>query len=674
VKLPTLVASDEELESALLVANIPTLLMVLIQLTGDRRWLGERYRPTRTRAMDDNTDGGLPTDVLDEIRTGALAALRQYREGREVALPRPGTEQLVEMMSGCMGEPVADEYVPMLMEEMGLVDRDTTWRERLAPHTGHPFEVLIIGAGFAGVCAAIKLGAAGISHTIVEKNDDLGGSWLENTYPGCRVDTPSHLYSYSFAPDPDWSSYYALRDETHAYLRRCAESTGVASRIRFGTEVLAADYDTSADVWTVRLRTADGREQSLRVNAVISAVGQLNRPKIPTIRGLDTFAGPAFHSADWDHEVDIDGRRIAVVGTGASAMQIVPAIADRVGRLTVFQRSPQWAAPSDVYKAKVPEGKKLLLAQVPYYAGWYRFRLLWTFNDKIYYALQIDPEWPHPDRSINAANDRYRQFFTNYIRSEIGGREALMEKVLPTYPPFGKRILLDNGWFRTMARDDVDLVVEDIAEVRPEGIVTADGELHEVDVIVFATGFHATRFLWPMEVRGRSGRTLRETWGEDDARAHLGINIPDFPGLFCLYGPNTNLGHGGSVIFHIECQVRYVMGLIGELMDRGASTVEVREDVHDAYVQRVDAAHDRMIWTHKGMDVWYRNANGRVVNNSPWRLVDYWAMTRTPNPEEFHWRGTPGCALSRSRDESSDLRTGGRRPTVPTPNTPIEEG
>ncbi len=185
MKLPTLVASDEELESALLVANIPTLLMVLIQLTGDRRWLGERYRPTRTRAMDDNTDGGLPTDVLDEIRAGALAALRQYREGREVALPRPGTEQLVEMMSVCMGEPVADEYVPMLMEEMGLVDRDTTWRERLAPHTGHPFEVLIIGAGFAGVCAAIKLGAAGISHP------DAGSTPPATSTPTLSPPTPT---------------------------------------------------------------------------------------------------------------------------------------------------------------------------------------------------------------------------------------------------------------------------------------------------------------------------------------------------------------------------------------------------------------------------------------------------------------------------------------------------
>lgn len=637
--------ADEKLRAALSDANIPTLLMVVVHLTGDFRWLQPPYRPTRTQAMDDNTDGGLPSDVQEEIRDAAFHGLVAWRDGAPLKLAEPSTDQLVEMMSACMGEPVSAEYVPMMLEEMGLRERDAVWLDRLDPAEVSAevdrFRVLIIGAGFAGICAAIKLDRAGIPYTVIEKNHGIGGTWLDNSYPGCRVDTPSHLYSYSFAPNPAWSSYYALRDEKLDYLRRCAESTGVAGKTRFGTEVRSATYDTETGLWTVRVGSDDGGPDEYVVNVVISAVGQLNRPQIPNIPGLAEFEGQAFHSAQWNHEVDINGQRVAVVGTGASAMQIVPAIAAQTSHLTVFQRSPQWAAPNEIYRTKVPEGKKVLLGAAPFYGAWYRFRALWTFNDKIYYALQIDPEWTHPERSINAANDRHREFLTNYIKSQVNHDEELVAKTLPTYPPFGKRMLLDNGWFKTMTRDNVELVTSPIREIRAHSIVTEDGTEHPVDTIVFATGFQAKHFLWPMEIRGSQGRTLRETWGEDDATAHLGICVPGFPGLFCLYGPNTNLAHGGSVIFHIECQVRYVMGLIADLLKRRTTTVDVHRDVYEDYVARVDAAHDRMIWSHRGMDVWYRNKKGRVVNNSPWRLVDYWAMTRVPDPAEYDWIERP---------------------------------
>jgi 4-hydroxyacetophenone monooxygenase len=257
------------------------------------------------------------------------------------------------------------------------------------------------------------------------------------------------------------------------------------------------------------------------------------------------------------------------------------------------------------------------------------------YNDKIHATLQIDPDWPHPDRSVNAINDEHRDYFTRHIRRELANRPDLVAKVLPDYPPFGKRILMDSGWFKTLTRGNVNLVTDGLSRIRESWIETDRGDKCEVDVIIFATGFHSRRLLWPMELRGRGGIDIREAWGEDDARAYLGITVPDFPNLFMLYGPNTNLGHGGSIVFHTECQVRYIMGLLHLMRDEHIASVECKVEVHDEYNSRLDAAHERMIWTHPGMQTWYRNAHGRVVTNSPWRLVDYWRMTRTPSLDDY---------------------------------------
>ncbi|MET8354231.1 MULTISPECIES: NAD(P)/FAD-dependent oxidoreductase [unclassified Micromonospora] len=626
------------LREALAEANIPTLLMVLVQLTGDRHWLADPYRPQRTKGMSDNDTGGLPPEVQELIRGEAFDAIRRWRAGELTPMGLPPEELFVEMMSVCVGEPVPPEYAPMMAEEMGFRARDVTWDTSPDPEALSRFHVLVIGAGVSGLCTAFKLEQAGIPYTVIEKNDAVGGTWLDNRYPGCGVDTPSHLYSYSFAQQ-EWPHYYSKRQDLHDYLERCATEFGVRHRIQLRTEVRSARYDAVTHTWTVMLRGPDGTEREVVANVVISAVGQLNRPSVPNIPGRDTFAGPAFHSAQWPSEVDVRGKRVAVVGTGASAMQLVPAIVDEVAQLTVFQRSPQWTAPSENYRREVTDGIKLLMKEVPLYAAWYRFRLAWAFNDKVHASLQVDPDWPHPERSVNAVNDGHRRFFTDYMLGKLGDRSELIPKVLPDYPPFGKRMLIDNGWFEAITQDHVELVTESVAEIRPHGLITADGAEHEADVIVFATGFDSRKMLAPMEIRGRSGRTLRETWGDDDAHAYLGLAIPDFPNFFCLYGPNTNLGHGGSLIFLTECGVRYIMEIIQAMVSGGLAAVECRLDVHDAYNARVDAAHGRMIWTHTGMDTWYRNARGRIVTNSPWRVVDYWQMTRRARLEEFHVEG-----------------------------------
>lgn len=625
-------ASDDELREALTSANIPTLLMVLAHLTGDDGWLEGDYRPSRTIALDDNDTGGLPEARQSEIRAAALATLAEIRDGRRAVPEPPSGRRMMDLLSASLGEQVPDEYAEAMAEDVGF--RAPPWLTAPPVRGQHP-SVLVIGAGLSGVAIGIALQSLGLPFTIVERNDAVGGTWLENGYPGAGVDTPSHLYSFSFAPRAGWSRYYPKQPEILEYVQGVAREAGLTGSIRFGTEVVSARWDESSATWEVRLRDRSGAESRQVVDVVISAVGLFNQPAVPDLPGLDDFPGPAFHTARWDRGTDLAGKRVGVIGTGASAMQVVPEIADEAGRVVLFQRSPQWVAPNGNYLRTVDEHVRLLMAQVPGYRSWYRSRLMWTHQDKLHPTLQKDPDWPHPKRSLNAVNDKHRRFFNAYLDEQVGDDPELRAKVQPDYPPYGKRILLDNNWFATLRRDDVELVDEGVTGIEGRAVRTADGGRHEVDVLVLATGFSPRRMLWPLDLRGRSGVPLREQWGDDDARAHLGITVPDFPNLFLFYGPNTNSGHGGSLIFNIECQVQYVATLLRRMAEDGIASLEVRGEVCDDYNARVDAAHERMVWTHPGMTTYYRNAAGRVVTTTPWRLIDYWGLTRHPDLADF---------------------------------------
>jgi 4-hydroxyacetophenone monooxygenase len=624
-----------QLHEALPTANVPTLLMVLLHLTGDRQWLSERYQCTHIRGIDDHDSGGLSAEVQDEVRSAAREALLAWKAGRAAALPDPGLDELVEMMRCSVGEQVPDSYGPMVGAWLGL---DPAFRidQRSEYRVPRNFHVVIIGSGVAGLCASIRLHGAGIPHTVIEKNAEVGGTWYENRYPGAGVDTPNHIYSYSFA-NGDWTRYFALREEIHAYFVEVSHRFGVRQFIRFNTEVKSAVYNERTMDWTVSVSDAHGNTEALRANVVISAVGLLNVPKLPDIPGLDSFEGPSFHSARWPDGMDVSGKRVAVIGNGASAMQIVPAVAPHVEQVTVFQRSKQWAAPFERFKKPVPSASRFLLKEVPYYQPWYRQRLAWIFNDRIHASLQVDPEWPHPDRSINQRNDKHREFFIDYVKQELGARQELLDDVLPDYPPFGKRMLMDNGWFRTATRDNVRIVNDGIQKIEGNAVVTADGQRYEADVLVICTGFDAVNLLSSFRLIGREGRNVRDNWDANGAQAYLGVATPGFPNFFMLAGPNTALGHGGSVVALLETQVQYVMSLLKTAMNEyeAGFAIEVRQDVHDRYNARVQDAHARMIWTHKGMSNWYRNTKGRVVAPTPFRNDDYWHMTRNSGLNDY---------------------------------------
>lgn len=627
---------DAAIAAALESASVPTLMASLVHLTGDTGLLRGPIRPKP--AATSGVQGGLGDAEKAEVRRRAAAALAAWRDAGCRLPPPPPPETVREMMSFVVGEPVPDEYVPMMLEELELDGEDARgfrWDGPVSSAAVEGFRVLLIGAGMSGLLAAIRLEEAGLPYVVVEKNPAVGGTWWENRYPGCRVDVANHFYCYSFRPNHDWPEHFSRQPELRDYFDRCADEHGVRPRIRFETEVVSARFDEAGARWEVRLSRADGAEETLRVNAIVSAVGQLNRPRLPDIPGRDAFTGPAFHSAAWEPEHDLRGRRVAVIGTGASAFQIVPELAGTVSRLVVFQRSPVWMLPNPGYRARVSEGKKWLLRHVPYYARWYRFLLFWPASDGLLPSLRVDPAWPHPERSVSAANDLQRVAFTQWMESQLRDRPDLLAKVVPAYPPFGKRMLQDDGsWLGALKQPHVALVTDPIREITADAIVCASGEQHPVDAIVFATGFHANRFLWPMEIVGRGGVRLAERWG-DEPRAYLGITVPDFPNLFCLYGPGTNLAHAGSIIFHSECQVRYVMGCLRALVERGLQTLDCRREVHDAYVERFEREHAGLVWSHPGMTSWYKNERGRVIATSPWRLVDYWRWTREPDLGDY---------------------------------------
>lgn len=617
---------------ALQDANLPTLVMVLHQLTGEERWLQEPFAPSLTKGLTDNQSGGMSAEIQQVVRDEAVEALRAWHEGRPVAVPHPSLELLVRMTSTCMGEPVPPEYARLMASEMGLdpeigaIPDPTVAPER-------ELRVVIIGAGISGLTAALRLRQQGLDPVVIEKNDKVGGTWYENSYPGAGVDTPSYLYSWSFFPH-HWSTHFGKRDEVVHYIQEMAEHFDLVRSVRFRTEVTSAAYDEQSQTWTVDMVGPDGRDQRT-ADIVITAVGLLSRPKVPDLPGIEDFEGPIFHSARWPEDLDLTGKRVAVVGTGASSMQIVPAIVERVAGLTVFQRSPQWAAPSENYFRPVGANVHYLMDSVPYYHAWYRFRLAWIYNDKVHASLEIDPEWTDPQRSVNAANDGHRRFFTQYLEDQLQGREDLIRKALPDYPPFGKRMLMDNGWYAALLRPHVELVTDTVTAITRSGVQTSSGEHFDADVVVLCTGFEAQRILHPMEFTGRGGVRLRELWGEDDATAYLGISMPDFPNLFFLYGPNTNSGHGGSYVFVAEAQTRYVADLVRKMMEGDIGALEPKRDVHDDYNERLDAAHSTRVWSHPGMETFYRNAAGRVVTNMPWRIVDYWDWTRRADTDDF---------------------------------------
>jgi 4-hydroxyacetophenone monooxygenase len=614
-------------------AHLPCLIVAVAHMTGRMDLLRDEWRPSYP-PYSETQAGNLPATEQVNV-ANALRDLVPKLIGRPLSdFPRPDSQSLKQLMHFVAGQRIPDRYIPLLLEELGL-NQHSDESTFAGPPTARDFKVLVIGAGMSGILAGVKLKQTGYSYQIIERNDDIGGTWHANNYPGCRVDTQNHLYGYSFHPNYDWPDHFSTQDALKDYFRDIVDHYGLRNNIQLRTSFEVAHYDESAGVWRARLVGADGKSEEVTANAIISAVGQLNRPKIPPIAGQEFFKGAQMHSAAWRNDVELAGKDVAVVGTGASAFQVIPAIAGVARRLTVFQRTAPWVAPTPDYHRAVGEGQKWLLKSLPFYANWYRFWLFWTMTEGTMPTLRHDPNWRAKDGSISAPNQRIRNALIEKMQDQVGERTDLLQKIIPKSPFGGKRTLRDDGlWIATLKRDNVELVTEKIREITPWSVVTADGTERRAEVIIYGTGFEASRFLEPARIFGRGGEELTALWA-GDPRAYLGITVPGFPNFFCIYGPNTNLVAQGSIVFISECAVHYIMGALELLRERRAAALEPRPEITDAYNARVDEENAKMAWGMPGVTNWYKSASGRVSQNWPFPLADYWQVTRRPDPADF---------------------------------------
>lgn len=476
----------------------------------------------------------------------------------------------------------------------------------------HVWEVAIIGAGAGGIALGARLRKAGIEDFVVfERDDGVGGTWRANRYPGAACDVPSHLYSFSFALKPDWSRTYATQPEILEYLEDCTDRFGLRPHLRCGTGIIAVEWLEAERHW----RLTDQYRREHRARVVVSAVGMFTTPAFPAIDGLASFEGPVVHSARWTPDLDLAGRRVGVIGTGASSVQIVPAIADEAAEVRVFQRSPAWIFPR--YDPEIGEDDKRRFARNPIALRRHRWQIYKLFEDATVFRVG-DPK-----------AEGLEQIARDHLERKVTDPD-LRARLTPDFPIGCKRILVSSDYYRALQRDDVALVTDPIARIDATGVVTADpdGEAevhHDLDVVVLATGFRATEYLHNIDVRGRDGRRLRDEWA-GRPRAHLGMTVAGFPNLFVLYGPNTNQG-GNSLIFILEAQARYVVAAVRRMRRRRLDSIEIRRRVMDRYNRRLDAALAGTVWT-AGCDNYFRTADGHVATQLPHPSRWYWARTR----------------------------------------------
>lgn len=456
--------------------------------------------------------------------------------------------------------------------------------------------VAVIGSGFAGIGMSVALQRAGIEHLVLERAEDVGGTWRANRYPGCQCDVPSHLYSFSFAQNPEWSQTYSPQPEIWAYLRGVAERFGVTRRTRLGHEVLDCAWDAETRVW--RIETSKGR---FTANAVVAGVGGLSEPALPEIPGLDRFEGELMHSADWHDGADLRGRRVAVIGTGASAVQLVPRVQEMAAKLFLFQRTPGWVLPHR--DRAISDRERWLYRRLPAAQRLVRWGVYWL-RELIVIMLAKSPR----------RTAAIRRLALQHLEDQVPDPE-LRARLTPAYSPGCKRLLPSNDYYPALTRPNVELVTAPIREIRPHSIFTGDGQEHEVDTLIAATGFRVSDHPFYGRVRDESGRTLLQHWDAGGVRAYRGTTVAGYPNLFLMTGPNTGLGHT-SVVVMIEAQIPYILGALKLLQKRGLAAVEVRAEAEDAYNRDVQRRLEKTVWNTGGCASWYLDRLGR--NTTLW--------------------------------------------------------
>jgi 4-hydroxyacetophenone monooxygenase len=538
-------------------------------------------------------------------------------------LPEPPEAELRAMMDMVVNGRMGDLEFEARREITAF--RDFPFTTRWAgskPPIPRDFKVAIIGSGFNGIATAIQLKLLGIPYVVLERRSEPGGTWTINRYPDVRVDTTSINYEFSFEKDHRWSEYYARGPELRRYLEKVSKKHGVWENTRFNCDLKRATFDETRNVWKLEAETAAGIE-ALEANFVITCVGLFANPRIVKFAGQDTFEGQIVHPARWPENLDLNGKRVAIIGNGSTGVQLVAPIAAANEQVYVFQRTPQWISPRASYGAPMEPEIHWLLDNFPGYWNWSRYTASATIFETHDFFLP-DLEWQARGGTFNQLNDNLRVTLTNYIKQQVGGRQDLIDKLIPDYAPFSRRPVVDNNWYKSLTRDNVELVTDGIARLTPRGIETSDGRTREVDVIVTATGFDVARYLEPTRYIGRGGVDLHESWeAADGPRAYLGLMAPQFPNMFMLYGPNSQPVSGGTqlpVWFVIWSS--YAAQCIMRTIERGKSAVEVKRDAYERYNKALDEEGQKIILMHKvgapEKNYYVNNEHHRVQVSAPW--------------------------------------------------------
>lgn len=629
--------SEDFIREAIEEASAPAMRLALLQLTGDKDLENMTVVKTPIR-------GGVLNDFLLTPEDDKIVKKKAYEyltKGPQTVPPPPDKKQCFKLMDLYPDKPMTETpNEPSFDYEEGYEELAFEQYPRDVDWTGTPpsaeqlskWKVLIVGAGISGVAAAIPLKKLGIPFEVIERQGGIGGTWLLNTYPDCRVDTLVYLFQYKFEKKYKWKDFFSSREDLQEYIEYVATKWGVKEHFKYNREVVAAKWDESSSLWHMKIRHKDGKEETLTANAIISAAGLFSTPNLPDIPGIKDYKGPIFHTAQWDHSKEYRGKDVALIGTGSTGTQLTPMVAEAANRLDVYQRTPNWIASYEGYRAKVTPEMHWMCDHMPYYWNWYCYSA-WFRSLQLANTQYHDPEWRAKGGLINKRNDFLRESLTKFINEKFADRPDLRAKVTPKQAPMVRRLVVDNGFYDALKRDNVGLITDNIETITETGIKTKDGKERKYDMIVLGAGFKTSQYLWPVDYTGTDGMTLTKAWKKDGARSYLGMTMPHYPNLFTLYGPNHQ-PRGGSLYSYGEMWARYAVASIAGMIERGAKAMEVKKDVFDEYQARLDKGNKKIIWESEG-SAYYVNEHGRQAVNMPWTTAEYHPLIRSVNFDDY---------------------------------------
>ncbi|MFX1758607.1 flavin-containing monooxygenase [Rhodococcus sp. As11] len=626
------------IERAVECADTNALRMALYQATRD----AEIAAITPERVFGPTTDAIVFSDE-DTALIRAKAVEYLLTEPDESALPVPSRDEIVELLEMAEARTLASDDLIMRHKLPAFSDLpyQAQWHgEKVIPEGYH---VAIVGAGFAGIAMGVQLANLGVPFTIYERRAEVGGVWSINTYPDVRVDTVSFTYEYAFEKKYPWTEYFARQSDVRAYIDHVAHKYGVYEHIRFGSDVTQARFDEPTQRWTL---TVQGEESVTEVeaNVVVAASGVFATPRELSVEGVSDFTGQIVHTARWNEDVEYAGKKVAVIGNGSTGVQLLSKIAEKAESVTVYQRTPQWISPRTNYGVPISDELQWLIQKMPFYWNWNKYVAGLATID-LRNVLMPDAEWIANGGQISKRNDMLRKILVGYISAQVDGRQDLLDKLIPDYPPMTRRPVVDNNWYASLTRNNVELVTTPIERMTDTSIVTADGEDRETELVIAAVGFQTEKYIWPTQYFGLGGVTLEDVWTAQGAQAHLGMTVPGFPNMFMLYGPNSQpVASGAGLPVWFEVWTGYIAECIVGMLEKGRASMVIRKDAFDEYNEQLHEEAKKLIYLmpNSAMEKnYYVNEFGRLQMNAPWNGEKYYELCESPDESHYDFTEAP---------------------------------